>query len=273
MQFFSLVSIFLFLSFLFLLRKWKNNSQTKKLPLGPWKFPFIGSMHLMVGGIPHRVFRELAKKYGLLMHFEVGEVSAIIATSAEVANQVPKTHNLAFACRPKFMGIDIICYGSRDIAYIPYGEYWRQMCKICLMELLSAKNVRPFSSIRHDEVVCLIDSIRYSSSSDMHHKVDAVVEDVINEHTKNLATNNSDDALLLRLMKDRNLQFPITNDNIKDVIVDMFGAVTDTTSITITLAMAEMMKNPSILAKAQAEVREAFGDNVTFDKIDVEELK
>ncbi|PHT89769.1 hypothetical protein T459_04882 [Capsicum annuum] len=107
----------------------------------------------------------------------------------------------------------------------------------------------------------------------MHHKVDAVVEDVINEHTKNLATNNSDDALLLRLMKDRNLQFPITNDNIKDVIVDMFGAVTDTTSITITLAMAEMMKNPSILAKAQAEVREAFGDNVTFDKIDVEELK
>ncbi|KAM3250748.1 hypothetical protein P3L10_004818 [Capsicum annuum] len=165
MQFFSLVSIFLFLSFLFLLRKWKNNSQTKKLPLGPWKFPFIGSMHLMVGGIPHRVFRELAKKYGLLMHFEVGEVSAIIATSAEVANQVPKTHNLAFACRPKFMGIDIICYGSRDIAYIPYGEYWRQMCKICLMELLSAKNVRPFSSIRHDEVVCLIDSIRYSSSS------------------------------------------------------------------------------------------------------------
>ncbi|KAM3361506.1 hypothetical protein P3S68_016360 [Capsicum galapagoense] len=307
MQFFSLVSIFLFLSFLFLLRKWKNNSQTKKLPPGPWKFPFIGSMHLMVGGIPHRVFRELAKKYGLLMHFEVDEVSAIIATSAEVANQVPKTHDLAFACRPKFMGIDIICYGSRDIAYIPYGEYWRQMRKICLMELLSAKNVRPFSSIRHDEVVRLIDSIRYSSSSaqgfdvenifpsfkflhslsgakqkilDMHHKVDAVVEDVINEHTKNLATNNSDDALggedlvdvLLRLMKDRNLQFPITNDNIKDVIVDMFGAVTDTTSITITLAMAEMMKNPSILAKAQAEVREAFGDNVTFDKIDVEEL-
>ncbi|PHT55267.1 5-epiaristolochene 1,3-dihydroxylase [Capsicum baccatum] len=115
----------------------------------------------------------------------------------------------------------------------------------------------------------------------MHHKVDAVVEDVINEHTKNLATNNSDDALggedlvdvLLRLTKDRNLQFPITNDNIKDVVVDLFGAVTDTTSITITLAMAEMMKNPSILAKAQAEVRETFGDNVTFDKIDVEELK
>ncbi|PHU25615.1 Cytochrome 71D6 [Capsicum chinense] len=267
-------------------RKWKNsNSQTKKLPPGPWKFPFIGSMHLMVGGIPHRVFRELAQKYGLLMHFEVDEVSAIIATSAEVANQVPKTHDLAFVCRPKFMGIDIICYGSRDIAYIPYGEYWRQMRKICLMELLSAKNVRPFSSIRHDEVVLsltlsdilhllvirlaqgfdvenIFPSFKFLHSLsgakqkiiDMHHKVDAVVEDVINEHTKNLATNNSDDAL-------------------GGEDLDMFGAVTDTTSVTITLAMAEMMKNPSILAKAQAEVREAFGDNVTFDKIGVEELK
>ncbi|KAF3624054.1 putative protein TRIGALACTOSYLDIACYLGLYCEROL 3, chloroplastic-like isoform X1 [Capsicum annuum] len=348
MQFFSLVSIFLFLYFLFLLRKWKTNSQTKKLPPGPWKLPIIGSMHLMVGGIPHRVFRELAKKYGPLMHVQLGEVSAIIVTSAEVAKQVLKTHDLAFASRPKFMGIDIICYGSRDIAYSPYGEYWRQMRKICIMELLSAKNVRSFSSIRHDEVVRLIDSIRYYSSSgelinfsekiiwfastmtcrsafgnvlkeqavfiklirevirlaqgfdvadifpsykflhslsgakqkilDMHHKVDAIVEDVINEHKKNLAINNSDDALggedlvdvLLRLMKDGSLQFPITNDNIKAIIVDMFGAGTDTTSITITWAMAEMMKNPNILAKAQAEVREAFRDNVTFD---VEELK
>ncbi|KAM3322119.1 hypothetical protein P3S67_003270 [Capsicum chacoense] len=37
--------------------------------------------------------------------------------------------------------------------------------------------------------------------------------------------------------------------------------------------MVQMMKNPSILAKAQAEVREAFRDKATFDENDVEELK
>ncbi|KAM3201078.1 Cytochrome [Capsicum annuum] len=352
MQFFSLASIFLFLFSLFLLRKWKNsNSQTKKLPPGPWKLPFIGSMHHMAGGLPHRVLRDLAKKYGPLMHLQLGEVSAVVVTSSELAKQVLKTHDLAFASRPKLSAMDIICYDSRDIVFSPYGEYWRQMRKICVMELLSAKNVRSFSSIRHEEVNRLIESIRSSSSSselinfterviwftscmicrsafgqvlkeqdefikligqvvslaggfdvadifpsykflhslspakktllDAHRKVDAIVEDVINEHKKNLENHNIDDAfggedlvdVLLRLMKDKSLQFPITNNNIKAIIVDMFAAGTETSSTTTVWAMVEMMKNPSILAKAQEEVREAFKDKATFDKIDMEELK
>ncbi|KAM3282947.1 cytochrome 71D7-like [Capsicum chacoense] len=352
MQFFSLASIFFFLFSLFLLRKWKNsNSQTKKLPPGPWKLPFIGSMHHMAGGLPHRVLRDLAKKYGPLMHLQLGEVSAVVVTSSELAKQVLKTHDLAFASRPKLSAMDIICYDSRDIVFSPYGEYWRQMRKICVMELLSAKNVRSFSSIRHEEVNRLIESIRSSSSSselinfterviwftscmicrsafgqvlkeqdefikligevvslaggfdvadifpsykflhslspakqtllDAHRKVDAIVEDVINEHKKNLQNHNIDDAfggedlvdVLLRLMKDKSLQFPITNNNIKAIIVDMFAAGTETSSTTTVWAMVEMMKNPSILAKAQEEVREAFKDKATFDKIDVEELK
>ncbi|CAN4114286.1 unnamed protein product [Withania somnifera] len=352
MQFFSLTSIFLFLAFLILLRKWKNsNSPTKKLPPGPWKLPFIGSMHHMAGGLPHRVLRDLAKKYGPLMHLQLGEVSAVVVTSSEVANQVLKTHDLAFATRPKSFAMDIISYGGRDIAFCSYGEYWRQIRKICIVEVLSAKNVQSFNSIRHDEVSRLIDSIQSSSSSgepvnfterfiwftssmtcrstfgqvfkeqdtfiklirelislaeglhvadifpsykflhvlsgakkkllDGQHKIDSIVEDVINEHKKNLATHMSDDALggedlidvLLRLRKDQSLQFPITNDNIKAIIVDMFTAGTETSSTIAVWAMVEMMRNPSILAKAQVEVREAFRDKITFDKTNVEDLK
>jgi len=64
---------------------------------------------------------------------------------------------------------------------------------------------------------------------DVHYKVDSIVEDVINEHKKNFANHKtSDDALgggedlidvLLRLMKDKSLQFPINNHNIKAIIV------------------------------------------------------
>ncbi|KAL3323728.1 hypothetical protein AABB24_038070 [Solanum stoloniferum] len=356
MQIFSLVSILLFLSFLILLRKWKNSNcqTTKKLPPGPWKLPFIGSMHHIVGGYPHHVLRDLAKKYGPLMHLQLGEVCVVVVSSSEMAKQVLKTHDLAFASRPKLLVTDIITYDSRDIVFSPYGDYWRQMRKICVMELLNAKNVRSFRSIRHDEVVHLIDSIRSSSSSgepvnftemmiwfassmicrsafgqllkeqdifiklmrevlrladqgfdmadifpsykflhglggvkrkilDLHYKVDSIVEDVINEHKKNFANHKtSDDALgggedlidvLLRLMKDKSLKFPINNHNIKAIIIDMFTGGTETTSTTTTWAMAEMMKNPSIFAKAQEEVREAFRDKVKFDKCDVEELK
>ncbi|MCD7458631.1 hypothetical protein HAX54_038781 [Datura stramonium] len=53
----------------------------------------------------------------------------------------------------------------------------------------------------------------------------------------------------------------------------MFAAGTETSSSTLVWAMVEMMKNSSIFAKAQAEVREAFRDKETFDENDVEELK
>lgn len=96
------------------------------------------------------------------MHLQLGEFSAVVVTSSEMAKQVVKTHDFTFASRPKFMAMDIICYGRCDIAITPYGEYWRQMRKICVMVMLSAKNVRSFSS---DELVCLIDSIQSSSSS------------------------------------------------------------------------------------------------------------
>ncbi|KAH0775734.1 hypothetical protein KY290_007145 [Solanum tuberosum] len=79
-------------------------------------------MHHIVGGYPHHVLRDLAKKYGPLMHLQLGEVSVIVVTSSEMAKQVLKTHDLAFASRPKRLVMDIITYDSRDIAFSPYGE-------------------------------------------------------------------------------------------------------------------------------------------------------
>ena len=52
----------------------------------------------------------------------------------------------------------------------------------------------------------------------------------------------------------------------------MFGAGTDTSSSTTEWAMTEMMRNPKIMEKAQAEIREAFkGKKVTEDS-DMEQL-
>lgn len=43
---------------------------------------------------------------------------------------------------------------------------------------------------------------------------------------------------------------------------DLFAGGTETSSSTVTWAMVEMMKNPSILIKAQSEVRDTFKENV-----------
>ena len=326
-----------------------SKNQAKRLPPGPWKLPILGSMLHMVGGLPHRVLRDLAKKYGPLMHLQLGEVSVVVVTSPEIAKEVLKTHDLAFASRPKLLAAEIVLYDSSDVAFAPYGDYWRQMRKICVLEVLSTKNVRSFSSIRRDEVVRLIEFFRSSSGKpvnftkrislfmsfiicrsafgtvfkeqdefiqvmkdvtallegfdvadifpslkflhvltgmrakamNLHHKVDDIVDNIINEHKKNLATGKFNGQLggedlidvLLRLKKDGGFQFPITNDNIKAIIYDMFAAGTETTSTTIDWAMVEMIRNASVFAKAQAEVREVFNRKETFDENDVEELK
>ncbi|PHT99577.1 Cytochrome 71D6 [Capsicum chinense] len=206
-------------------------------------------MHHMDGGVPHRVLRDLAKKYGPLMHLQLGEVSAVVVTS-ETAKQVLKTHDPAFASRPRLLAFDIICYDRKDIAFSPYGEYWRQMRKICIMEVFSAKNVRSFSSIRHDEVVRLIDSVLSSSSlggSDM--------ADIFPSYQFLHVFSGAKKKLLDAHRK------------------DMFTAGTETSSTTIVWAMVEMLNNPRTFTKAQAEVRDAFRDKVTFNINDVEELK
>ncbi|WMV07217.1 hypothetical protein MTR67_000602 [Solanum verrucosum] len=120
-------------------------------------------MFHLLGGLPHQVLRDLAKKYGPIMHLQLGEVSLVVVTSPDMAKQVLKTHDLAFASRPSLLAVEILLYNRTDVIFSPYGDYWRQMRKICLLELLSAKNVKSFNSIRQDEVLHMIEFFRLSS--------------------------------------------------------------------------------------------------------------
>lgn len=160
----NFISFFLFAAILLtIIKEWRTSKKLKtiqKLPPGPWKLPFIGCMHHLMGSLPHHTLKNLAKKHGPLMHLQLGEVSALVVSSPNVAKEIMKTHDLSFASRPELLAFKIICYGSNDIAFSPYGDYWRQMRKICILELLSAKNVRSFGNIRQDEVLHLVEAVR-----------------------------------------------------------------------------------------------------------------
>ncbi|EYU20528.1 hypothetical protein MIMGU_mgv1a027005mg [Erythranthe guttata] len=65
----------------------------------------------------------------------------------------------------------------------------------------------------------------------------------------------------------------LTDDTIKAVILDMLGG-NGTPPTTLDWAMAEMMRNPRIMKKAQDEVRRVFDDKLGYvDESNIDELK
>lgn len=156
---FIFTSFLLFLSFILCLRK-ESKTLNKRLPPGPWRLPFIGNLHqLMNGRLPHHTLRDLSQRYGPIFHLRLGEVSHVIVSSPDIAKEIMKNQDLHFATRPQSMAGEIIMYNCSDIGICPYGDYWRNMRKVCIVELLSTKMVKSFDSIRQAEMSSLISSI------------------------------------------------------------------------------------------------------------------
>ncbi|KAF5949130.1 hypothetical protein HYC85_015087 [Camellia sinensis] len=112
-------------SFILRSKRSKTNNSASNLPLGPRKLPLIGNLDQLVGSLPHHALRDLANKHGPLMSPQFGEVPTFIISSPEIAKEVMKTHDLIFATRPQILATKIMTYGFTNIAFAPYGEYWR----------------------------------------------------------------------------------------------------------------------------------------------------
>ncbi|KAF7111860.1 hypothetical protein CFC21_111819 [Triticum aestivum] len=303
-----------------------------RLPPGPWQLPVIGSLHHLFGALPHRALRDLSQRHGPLMLLKFGENPVIIASSAEAAKEIMKVHDSIFCTRPLSSSVKVMNELGRGIAFAPYGDHWRQMRKICFLELLSTKRISSFQAIREEEATRLIRSVssasqlevvvnlgkmlamyvtdttvhaimggRFKEQDTLLHYVDeavrlvggfslpdlfpssrlalalsstlrksrvfrdslmAFMDRVIGEHLERTSSDeqHQEDLIdvLLRIQREGNLQSPLTMDSIKAVIFDLFAGGSETATTTLQWAMAELMRNPSVMSRAQAEVRAAF---------------
>ncbi|XP_021833918.1 premnaspirodiene oxygenase-like isoform X2 [Prunus avium] len=351
----SLPTLFTIFLFIFMILKICKRHRTKnsnlKLPPGPRKLPIIGNMHQLVGSLPHHTLRDLAKIYGPLMHLQLGEVSAVVVSAPETAKEIMRTHDSIFSYRPLLLAPDIISYGGSGIAFAPYGDYWRQMRKICGSVLLNSKRVDSFQSIRDEEVSdllkfissniglpinlgekifsmtygitarvafgnkCkdqvqeeLITAVREGAEATggfevadvfpstkilqvisgkrpklekIHRKIDMILDNIVKEHkaSKEEAENTGKDkandllGVLLNLQEHGELEVPLTMNNIKAVLLDIFTAGSETSSSTVEWAMSEMLNTPRVMKKAQAEVRQVFRTKGNVEETGLQELK
>ncbi|PON72326.1 Cytochrome P450, E-class, group I [Parasponia andersonii] len=344
------VSIF-FLTILLLFTVLFRSRAKSNLPPSPRRLPLIGNLHHL-GTHPHRSLRALSHKYGPLMLLHLGHTPTLVVSSEEIVTEIVKKHDVIFSDRPQTTAAEIILYGCHDIAFAPYGEYWRQARKICVLELLSLKRVKEFNFVREEETALLVNRIRKlacpsgdsinlsemliatsnniisrcilgqrfeeengrSSFGDISRRVmtdfmafsvrdffpnkylrwidvatgligrltasfralDTFFDQVLEEHK---AVINSTDhngsglkdfvGILLGLKRDGMLDFELTQDNIKAILMDMFVGGSDTTSTAMEWLMAELVRNPREMKKAQEEVRRVVGNKseITMDDI------
>ncbi|KAL1307341.1 cytochrome P450 71D10 [Arachis hypogaea] len=348
----NLISIFTTFLFLFMLlkiaiKKFSSSKDITNLPPGPKKLPIIGNMHNLVGSMPHECLRNLASKYGPLMHLKLGEVSHIIVTSPEMAQEIMKTQDLNFCDRPNVLFARVMNYNRKAIAFGPYGEYLRHVRKICTMELFTVKCVQSFRRIREAEVSELVKTISQSEGSifnlsqkilsmtygisarivfgkkysyqevfissfeealqiagknciadlypsirvvlemmsrdkskleELYIKTDKILQDIIDDHRNKKGGKCKEeegredlvDVLLKFQQKDS--EYPLTDDNIKAVIQDIFAGGGETSSTVVEWAMAEMIKKPKVMEAAQAEVRRVYGSKGYVDESELHQL-
>ncbi|CAN6169180.1 unnamed protein product [Urochloa humidicola] len=299
-----------------LFRRWARAPATAsvRLPPSPWALPVIGHIHHLAGALPHRAMRDLARRLGPLMLLRLGELRIVVASSADAAREVMRTHDPAFASRPItrtgriMMGED--CDG---LIVAPYGDGWRQLRRICTTELFSARRVRSFRTLREEEVRRLLRSIASappeeavnlsemlsayvadasvraivgsrlrdrdtflrllerrikllpaSSLPDLfpssrlamlvsstprfmrreREKIMAFIDTIIQDHQEVRAAGVDEEDLLdvlLRIQREDELDPPLTTDNIKAVIVDIFTAGSETSATALQWIMAELM--------------------------------
>ncbi|XP_020236943.1 cytochrome P450 CYP736A12 [Cajanus cajan] len=149
-----------FLAYLWLLR---SNNKAKKLPPGPKGLPILGSL-LKLGPNPHLDLYQLAQKYGPIMYLRLGFVPTIVVSSPQAAEQFLKTHDVVFASRPPHESAKYISWEQRNLSFSEYGSYWRNMRKMCTLELLSQTKINSFKHTREEELDLLIKLVREAAS-------------------------------------------------------------------------------------------------------------
>ncbi|KFK29731.1 hypothetical protein AALP_AA7G171500 [Arabis alpina] len=87
----------------------------------------------------------------------------VVISSSEAAGEVLKTHDLGCCNRPNTVGTGKLSYGFKDISFAQYGEYWREMRKLAVIELFSLKKVQSFKSIREEEVGFMVKKVSESA--------------------------------------------------------------------------------------------------------------
>ncbi|KAL3637417.1 hypothetical protein CASFOL_018585 [Castilleja foliolosa] len=324
-----------------------SKKKNKKLPPSPKGVPILGHLHLL-GKNPHQDLHKLSKQHGPIMYMQFGFVPNIIVSSPKAAELFLKTHDLVFASRPPHQAAKYLSWDQRNLSFGSYGPYWRNMRKLCTLELLSNSKINSFQPMRKEELTIFVESLKESAREsvavDLSAKIpsltaemscrmvfgkkyvdkdidergfkrvvqesmrlaavpnlgdyfpylgvldiqgltrkmkalakvfDDFFEKVIDDHVRDEDHGRVKDIVdtMMSIMRSRETEFQFDRRHVKGIMMDMLLASMDTASSSVEWVLSELLKNPTIMRKAQKELEQVVGLDRMVEESDLDKLE
>ncbi|KAJ4849011.1 hypothetical protein Tsubulata_033338, partial [Turnera subulata] len=214
----------------------------------------MGNLYCFLGsGLPHHSITNLVKKYGRVMHLQLGERFTVVLSSAEAAKEALKTQELSFAQRPSESIREEEVWDMIESVsnYSQEGKPINLSDKIFSMESsITSRLIFGLKCQDRGELMSLLGELVQmgSSLSDLypslrflryvsgvkpaleriHKKFDRVVQDIVNDYKmKRELIESSGDVqdhrdtildVLLKIQESNQLDINLTNERIKTMI-------------------------------------------------------
>ncbi|KAL6995431.1 imidazoleacetate 4-monooxygenase [Sarracenia purpurea var. burkii] len=127
------------------------NHGDRKLPPSPFALPIVGHLHLMIKNSPTQALQHLSSKHGPILFLRFGSRRTLVVSSPSAVEDCFTNNDVVFANRPRSMAGDCLTYNYTAVVWAPYGELWRNLRRLSVVELFSSKSLHKSSIIREEE--------------------------------------------------------------------------------------------------------------------------
>ncbi|KAJ4973715.1 hypothetical protein NE237_006889 [Protea cynaroides] len=256
-----------------LLSKTSTMGELSSLPPGPRGLPLVGNLPFLKPDL-HKYFSHLSHIYGPIFKLHLGNKLCVVVSSSSLAKEILKDHDATFANHSPPIAAFHTSYGGNDILWSPLGPDWRMMRK-------GGDKTRIGAEFRKvvGELIALFGKTNVSDmfpilarfdlqgierkAKELFLWTDRILDSVINERLKMEASQeklskddsqNKDFFQILLELKQQDGEATLSMEQLKALLQDAVTAGTETTSVTLEWAFAEIMRNPNIMRKEQEEL-------------------
>ncbi|XP_076690255.1 cytochrome P450 2C18-like isoform X4 [Callospermophilus lateralis] len=278
------VLLVLSLSCILLLSLWRQRSGRGRLPPGPMPLPILGNILQIDTKNLSKSLTNLSKAYGPVFTLYFGTRPTVVLHGYEAVKEALIDHGEVFSGRGSFHLVDRASKGLAspcDPTFLLGCAPCNVICSIVFHNRFDYKDKDFLNLMRklNENVqilsspwiqVCnnfpaFIDYFPGSHKTFLKNSSDLKQHFLkkIKEHQESLDMNNPRDFIdcfLIKMEEEKgNQQTEFTTEALINIVNDLFGAGTETTTSTLRYGLLLLMKHPEVTAKVQKEIDHVIG--------------